>query len=140
HMLAREHLPSLGYKPPVCIHTPIVNGLDGQKMSSSKGNVVSVADSPEDIKKKMKKAFCPPEVEGNPILQVFQYNIFPRVSEIVIRRPEKFGGNAEYQSYAELEAAYAAGKIHPMDLKAACGDALTELLADAYAYVQSYKN
>ena len=121
HMLAREHLPSLGYKPP-------------------KGNVVSVADSPEDIKKKMKKAFCPPEVEGNPILQVFQYNIFPRVSEIVIRRPEKFGGNAEYQSYAELEAAYAAGKIHPMDLKAACGDALTELLADAYAYVQSYKN
>ncbi|HJJ75802.1 MAG TPA: tyrosine--tRNA ligase, partial [Methanocorpusculum sp.] len=62
HMLAREHLPSLGYKAPVCIHTPIVNGLDGEKMSSSKGNVVSVADSPEEIKKKMKKAFCPPEI------------------------------------------------------------------------------
>ncbi|HJJ99463.1 MAG TPA: tyrosine--tRNA ligase [Methanocorpusculum sp.] len=140
HMLAREYLPSLGYKPPVCIHTPIVNGLDGQKMSSSKGNVVSVADSPEEIRKKMRKAFCQPKVEGNPILQVFRYNIFPRISEVVIHRPEKFGGNAEYQSYAELEAAYEAGKIHPMDLKAACGDYLTELLADAYAYVQSYKN
>jgi tyrosyl-tRNA synthetase len=140
HMLAREHLPSLGYKPPVCIHTPILNGLDGQKMSSSKGNIVSVADSPEEIKKKMKKAFCPPEIEGNPILQVFQYNIFPRVSEIAIRRPEKFGGNAEYQSYAELETAYAAGKIHPMDLKTVCGDTLIELLADAYGYVQSYKD
>jgi tyrosyl-tRNA synthetase len=140
HMLAREHLPSLGYKPPVCIHTPIVNGIDGQKMSSSKGNVISVVDSPEEIKRKMKKAFCPPKVEGNPILQIFQYNIFPRVSEIIIRRPEKFGGNTEYQNYAELEAAYATGKIHPMDLKIVCGDALTELLADAYGYVQSYEN
>ncbi|MDR0439163.1 MAG: tyrosine--tRNA ligase [Methanocalculaceae archaeon] len=140
HMLAREHLPSLGYKPPVCIHMPIVNGLDGQKMSSSKGNIVSVADSPEDIKKKIKKAFCPPEVEGNPILQVFQYIIFPHVPEIIIHRPEKFGGNAEYRKYAELEAAYAAGKIHPMDLKTVCGDTLAELLADAYGCVQSYKN
>jgi tyrosyl-tRNA synthetase len=59
---------------------------------------------------------------------------------IAIRRPEKFGGDLEFHSYAELETAYAGGKIHPMDLKAACGDALTELLADAYAYVQSYKN
>lgn len=140
HMLAREHLPTLGYKPPVCIHTPIVNGLDGEKMSSSKGNVVSVADSPEEIKKKMKKAFCPPETEGNPILQIFRYNVFPRMDTIAIRRPEKFGGDLEFHSYAELETAYAGGKIHPMDLKAACGDALTELLADAYAYVQSYKN
>jgi tyrosyl-tRNA synthetase len=140
HMLAREHLPSLGYKPPICIHTPILNGLDGQKMSSSKGNIVSVADSPEEIKKKMKKAFCPLGVEDNPILQVFQYNIFPRVSEISIHRPEKFGGDVEYQSYAELETAYAAGKIHPMDLKTVCGDTLTELLADAYGYVQSYKD
>lgn len=139
HMLAREHLPHLGYKAPVCIHTPIVNGFDGQKMSSSKGNVVSVADSPEDIRKKLKKAFCPPEIEGNPIMQVFQYNIFPRMDTIAIKRPEKFGGDLEFHSYEDLAASYGAGKIHPMDLKNACGDALIELLADAYAYVQEYK-
>ncbi|HJJ28821.1 MAG TPA: tyrosine--tRNA ligase [Methanocorpusculum sp.] len=139
HMLAREHLPHIGYKPPVCIHTPIVNGFDGQKMSSSKGNVVSVADSPEEIRRKLKKAFCPPEVEGNPIMQVFQYNVFPRVETIAIKRPEKFGGDLEFHSYDELAASYAAGKIHPMDLKNACGDALIDLLADAYAYVQEYK-
>ncbi|HJJ47416.1 MAG TPA: tyrosine--tRNA ligase [Methanocorpusculum sp.] len=139
HMLAREHLPHLGYKAPVCIHTPIVNGFDGQKMSSSKGNVVSVADSPEEIRKKLKKAFCPPEIEGNPIMQVFQYNIFPRMDTIAIKRPEKFGGDLEFHSYDELAASYGAGKIHPMDLKNACGDALIELLADAYAYVQEYK-
>ncbi|MBP7121073.1 MAG: tyrosine--tRNA ligase, partial [Methanolinea sp.] len=37
HMLAREHLPTVGYRSPVCIHTPILNGLDGKKMSSSSG-------------------------------------------------------------------------------------------------------
>ena len=68
HMLAREHLPSIGYPAPVCIHTPIINGLDGKKMSSSAGNVISVADAAEDIRQKMMKAFCPPEVENNPVL------------------------------------------------------------------------
>jgi len=52
HMLAREHLVSIGYPAPVCIHTPILNGLDGKKMSSSSGNYISVADSVVEIEKK----------------------------------------------------------------------------------------
>jgi len=46
-------------------------------MSSSSHNYISVADSVEDIEKKCQKAFCPPEVEDNPILQILQYHIFP---------------------------------------------------------------
>jgi len=117
HMLAREHLPSLGYPAPVCIHTPIINGLDGKKMSSSSHNYISVADSVEDIEKKCQKAFCPPEVEDNPILQILQYHIFPRVPCVVVRRPDKFGGDREFSSYSELEEAYRKGSIHPLDLK-----------------------
>ncbi|HJJ46696.1 MAG TPA: tyrosine--tRNA ligase [Methanocorpusculum sp.] len=139
HMLAREHLPHIGCKAPVCIHTPIINGLDGEKMSSSKGNVISVADSPEDIKKKIRKAFCPPEVENNPILQIIKYCVLPRVDTFIIHRSEKFGGDLEFANYEELTSTYAAGKLHPMDLKNGCGDALTELLADAYACVQNFK-
>ncbi len=30
HMLAREELPRLGFKAPVCLHTPILLGLDGK--------------------------------------------------------------------------------------------------------------
>ena len=58
HMLAREYLPTIGAKAPLCMHTPIINGLNGKKMSSSEGNYISVADTEEDIRKKMKKAFC----------------------------------------------------------------------------------
>jgi tyrosyl-tRNA synthetase len=137
HMLAREHLPSIGYPAPVCIHTPIINGLDGKKMSSSAGNVISVADSEEGIRQKMKKAFCPPEVENNPVLQILQYHVFPRAGAVTIRRPAKFGGDREFAVYEDLERAYAAGEVHPMDLKAATADHLIDILAPVHDYVCS---
>jgi len=136
HMLARDHLVNFGYKAPVCIHTPILNGLDGKKMSSSQGNYISVADSEEEIRKKCQKAFCPPEIPENPILQIFQYHIFPRLPEITIKRPAKFGGDRTFASYAELEAAYGTGEIHPLDLKKACGDGLVEILAPVREYIR----
>ena len=137
HMLAREHLVNFGYGAPVCIHTPILNGLDGKKMSSSQGNYISVADSEEEIRKKCQKAFCPPEIPENPVLQIFQYHIFPRLNAITIHRPEKFGGDRTFASYADLETAYGRGEIHPLDLKKACGDGLVEFLAPVREYIRS---
>ncbi|KUK68872.1 MAG: Tyrosine--tRNA ligase [Methanocalculus sp. 52_23] len=139
HMLAREHLGQIGRRSPVCVHTPIVQGLDGKKMSSSAGNVVSVADSEDEIRKKIKKAFCPPETAENPIIEIFCHHIFPRLGRVEIRRPGKYGGDREFDSFASLEAAYAAGEIHAMDLKNACADGLVEVLAPAYEFIMSCK-
>jgi len=136
HMLAREYLVNFGYKAPVCIHTPILNGLDGKKMSSSQGNYISVADSEEEIKKKCQKAFCPPEIAENPILQIFQHHIFPRLPGITIRRPEKFGGDREFLTYGDLETAYGKAEVHPLDLKKACGESLAEILAPVREYIR----
>jgi tyrosyl-tRNA synthetase len=118
HMLAREGLPALGYNAPLCIHTPIILGFDGNKMSSSNDNFISVDDSEAEINAKMKKAFCPAgEVENNPVLELFRYHISPRYEEIVFERPEKFGGNLKCKGYGELQEVYASGQLHPMDLK-----------------------
>ncbi|MDD1703896.1 MAG: tyrosine--tRNA ligase [Methanoregula sp.] len=136
HMLAREHLINFGYSAPVCIHTPILNGLDGKKMSSSQGNYISVADSEEEIRKKCQKAFCPPELPDNPILQIFQHHIFPRLPEITIARPEKFGGDRTFGRYADLEAAYGLHEVHPMDLKKACGESLVTIFAPVREYLR----
>ena len=136
HMLAREHLVNFGYAAPVCIHTPILNGIDGKKMSSSQGNFISVADSEEEIKKKCQKAFCPPEIPENPILQIFQHHIFPRLPEITIKRPEKFGGDRTFSSYTDLETAYGKGEVHAMDLKKSCGESLIEILSPVREYIQ----
>jgi tyrosyl-tRNA synthetase len=136
HMLAREHLINFNYPAPVCIHTPILNGLDGKKMSSSQGNYISVADSEDDIRKKCQKAFCPPEIAENPVLQIFQNHIFPRLSEVTIKRPEKFGGDRTFASYGALEEAYQGKAIHPADLKKACGESLASILAPVRDYIR----
>lgn len=135
HMLAREYLPTIGAKAPLCMHTPILNGLNGKKMSSSEGNYISVADSEDVIRKKMKKAFCPPEIEENPVLQTLKYHVFPRMGTVTLKRPEKFGGDREFSSYVECEAAYAAGEVHPADLKAMTTEGLIEVLAPAREYM-----
>ena len=118
HMLAREGLPALGFKSPLCIHTPILLGLDGKKMSSSSDNFISVDDSEEEINQKMKKAFCPAgEISENPMLELFRYHICPRYGEIIFERPEKYGGNLVCRGYDELISVFSEGTLHPMDLK-----------------------
>jgi tyrosyl-tRNA synthetase len=129
HMLARENLPRLGYKAPVCLHTPILLGLDGQKMSSSKGNYISVRDSAEEVERKIRKAYCPAQqVEDNPIIQIVQYHIFPRFGELKVERDEKYGGDVTYNSLDELLSDYKSGKLHPLDLKRAVAKYLNKIL------------
>lgn len=129
HMLAREGLSELGYKPPTCIHTPILLGLDGKKMSSSSNNYISVDDTPKQIKKKMNKAFCTEgDVQDNPVLSLYKYHIMPRFPEITITRPEKFGGDLHYDSYESLESEFASKALHPMDLKAGAADYMNQIL------------
>jgi len=129
HMLAREGLPGLGYKAPICIHTPILLGLDGKKMSSSSNNYISMDDSGKAVKKKINKAFCPEgDIVDNPVLALFKYHIMPRFEEITIHRPEKYGGDLHYRGYEELKAGFASKELHPMDLKAGAADYMNRIL------------
>jgi tyrosyl-tRNA synthetase len=118
HMLAREALHSMGFQSPVCIHTPILLGLDANKMSSSKENLIAVEDSSESIKKKIDSAYCPARtVQDNPILQLYRHFIFPRFKQVKLARPNRYGGPIGYDEFCKLEMDYAAGKLHPLDLK-----------------------
>ena len=131
HMLARELLPEIGYKKPICIHTPLLSSLQGpqEKMSSSKPEtIIAIDEGPERIKEKISRAYCPPEEKGNPILQICKYLIFPMMGKLEIKRKEKFGGDIEFNSYSELEKNYLEKRLHAMDLKSAVSEALIELL------------
>ena len=123
HALARELLP----KKVVCIHNPVLTGLDGEgKMSSSKGNFIAVDDSPDEIRAKIKKAYCPAGVvEGNPIMEIAKYFLeYP----LTINRPEKYGGDLVVNSYEELEGLFKNKELHPMDLKNAVAEELIKIL------------
>ncbi|MCE5214891.1 MAG: tyrosine--tRNA ligase [Methanobacterium sp.] len=138
HMLARENLPKIGFEAPVCIHTPLLHGTDGSdKMSSSKENFIAIDDSPEDIKRKIKKSFCPSgQVEDNPILEIAEHFIFKENNTLIIERPDKFGGNLEL-TQEELLESYGNGELHPLDLKNAVGTTLIEILKPARDYLKN---
>jgi tyrosyl-tRNA synthetase len=141
HMLARENLPRIGHSAPVCIHTPLLHGTDGsEKMSSSKGNFIAIDDSPEEIRVKMKKSYCPAgEVEGNPIIEIAHHFIFTHQEHILIKRPEKFGGNLELNQ-EELINMYEKGDLHPLDLKNAVTEYIINFLEPVRDYMSKNKD
>jgi tyrosyl-tRNA synthetase len=133
-MFARENHPKIGYKPRVEVMTPLIPGLIGKKMSASdEESKIDLLDSPERVKQKLNKAFCPEgEIEENGVLAFTKYVIFTikgdRSEEFVIKRPEKWGGNLVYKDYGSLERDFAEKRLHPQDLKSAVADEINALL------------
>jgi tyrosyl-tRNA synthetase len=140
HMLAREVLPSAGYESRPALHTPILADLTTGigKMSSSEGVTISMEDSTEELVEKVHSAYCPPTADPdpdeadnereNPVLQIFQFHVFPRFEEVVVERPEKYGGDLEYANYESLETDLESGELHPEDAKDALAEYLDELI------------
>ncbi|AWB27403.1 tyrosine--tRNA ligase [Halococcoides cellulosivorans] len=136
HMLARDELPEVGYDAPTCLHTPIVGDLaTGEgKMSSSEGTTISMEDDRATIEQKVGDAFCPPErdPEGdlvNPVLELFEYQVFPRFETVVVERPDQYGGDLEYDEYEDLATDLDSGELHPQDAKDALAEYLDRLIA-----------
>jgi tyrosyl-tRNA synthetase len=127
---------------PICAFSVLLHGLlvpeinketgamEVGKMSKSiPDSCVFGYDNLDEIQRKLKKAYCPmvkpeqtieeivEEQKFNPILNWCENLIFKADKIIVIIRPEKFGGNASYSTYASLQKDYFSNKIHPMDLK-----------------------
>uniref|UniRef100_A0A452QA20 Tyrosine--tRNA ligase n=1 Tax=Ursus americanus TaxID=9643 RepID=A0A452QA20_URSAM len=112
---AEKYLPALGYSKRVHLMNPMVPGLTGSKMSSSEEeSKIDLLDRKEDVKKKLKKAFCEPgNVENNGVLSFIKHVLFPLKSEFVILRDEKWGGNKTYTAYLDLEKDFADEVVTP---------------------------
>ncbi len=134
---------------PLCVHHHLILGLtkpsiwpikdqsqlqelwSDMKMSKSIPNsAVFVNDSPDEIKNKVKAAFCPEgNVTVNPILDWAKYVIFRnKGSKMLIERKVKFGGDIEFNSYPELEKAFLSKSLHPLDLKIGVANKVIEIL------------
>lgn len=143
NVLAREVAPKLGFKKPAIVSHHMLAGLGeppkgvegaeaaiAKKMSKSNPDTaIFMTDSEKDIKRKMNKAYCPLGiVEDNPVMEYAKYLVFEKFDTVNLERPEKFGGNVEYDSYEALEADFKAEKLHPMDLKQLVGNYVNEML------------
>jgi len=147
HMLARDVSKKLGRKPPVAIHTPLLTGLQAggrmdsieSKMSKSKpDSMISIHDDVNSVNKKIKKAYCTEkQIEGNPVLEMCKYVIFPELkgNTFLIKRPEKFGGNLEFYTYDDLEQAFL-NDLHPLDLKNTTAEYINKILEPIHHYFE----
>jgi len=149
HVLAREIYPKMGWEKPVAVHHHLLAGLSepvkatsddkldqviASKMSKSKPwTAVFIHDTPEEIRDKLMKAWCPEKsVEQNPVVEILKYIIFHERDVFVLERKTKYGGELEFHSYAEFEKEYLSGNIHPMDLK-------TNVARDVNEVVRPYR-
>ncbi|MCC7209737.1 MAG: tyrosine--tRNA ligase [Anaerolineae bacterium] len=131
---------------PVIIHQPMLLGLEKpkqwpvdperlrelrteMKMSKSRpDSAVFVNDTPDQIRAKIRKAFCPPgETDYNPVLNWARYLLFQQGRSLFVPRTPENGGNLTFATYDELAQAYKDG-LHPMDLKNAVTESLIALL------------
>ena len=119
-ILAAEQLPKVGYKERAHLMNPMVPGLAGGKMSASDpDSKIDLLDTPDAVKKKLRKAFAvPKEVEGNGIISFVEYVLFPVSSlknegkaKFVVEKREGEGEALIYEDIESLKNDYVADKV-----------------------------
>jgi tyrosyl-tRNA synthetase len=139
HMLVREIFPKMKWKIPIAVHQKLLSGLSeprvpGEeltKMSKSDPNSgIFINDSDDEIKSKIKKAWCEEgNTDNNPLLEITKNVIFHEFNEISVERPEKFGGNVTYSDSSQLELDFSQKKLHPSDLKQTVSNYLIKIIS-----------
>ena len=134
--LAVEALPRIGFNKRAHLMNPLIPGLqEGGKMSSSDpDSKIDLLDQPDAVKRKLKKAFCPPkQVEGNGVLSFCEYVLFPASAlkndgtpKFVVQRRD--AEPLVYSNIADLRKDYAEDILQPQALKPAVTEALLEIL------------
>lgn len=152
HVLARELTQKLKRRPFAAVHSHLISGLQGsvrmdatkplsdeemldRKMSKSKPETcIFIHDSEEQIKKKIRGAYCPEKiVDGNPVIEMAEYIIL-RDRPLKVERPATFGGDVEFATAEELKKTYSDGRLHPLDLKNAVARELALILKPSRDY------
>lgn len=136
--LALEQLPKVGYKERAHLMNPMVPGLAGGKMSASDpDSKIDLLDTPELVRKKLRKAYAvPKEVEGNGIVSFVEFVLLPvsalkedGQTRFVVDRSEEEGGPVTYDNIKAVKDDYRDDKLTPQMLKAAVTSALVALMA-----------
>jgi len=111
---------------------------NSEKMSKSDPDSgIYLHDSEEDIRRKIKKAWCPEGVPDNPVMEVCKTIIFPIKGELRISRPEKWGGDLHFGNYEGLRAAFTKKQLHPADLKKEVANQMVEILKPYREYFKT---
>lgn len=132
-MFGVDYLPRIGYESKRCyVMNPMISSLGkGCKMSASDVKTkIDLLDPPEEIIKKCNKAYSVDgDIVNNGVMELFKYVIFELLDgDLVIQRPEQYGGDVTFQNYEQLEHAFVNKDIASVDIKTALGTELVKIL------------
>ena len=92
HMYMREVADHWNWTKATCIHTPIISGLksagarmdsfDHKMSKSDPSGAILLHDTPEKMRKKMRKAYLDVEQDDSPIYELLQHIILPEQGHI----------------------------------------------------------
>lgn len=141
--LAKDVLPRIGFKERAHLMNPMVPGLQGGKMSASDpDSKIDLLDTPEVVRKKLKKAVAAPKVvDGNGILSFVEFVLLPASSlrygsqKFVVERRDDTP--LEYTNIADMQKDYENDILSPQNLKPAVTEALISLLEPIQAEFQA---
>jgi tyrosyl-tRNA synthetase len=134
-MMAEKYLPQLGYKKRIHLMNPMIPSFNNNNDNMSSSNLsskIDLLDNPKTIKNKINKGFCE---EGNTdcgIIKFIELVLFPVIKlkkeKFTIKRPDKYGGNIEYENYIDLEKDFVNKKLYPGDLKSGLSEWIANFL------------
>ncbi len=151
HMLCRDIQDRMKLKKVVALHTSLISSLNSSgrmdfastgtvKMSKSDPNSgIFVFDDPETVRKKISRAFCPPEtLEGNSLTDIVRMILIPYSGSF--RVLTSGGKETVFSGVGEFESSYKEGKIHPGDLKAAVSESLIIMMKPFAAVKERFRS
>jgi len=156
NMLARDIGPDLGFWKPVAVHHHLLMGLQkaermgydadtaidtqiSMKQSKSRpDSAIFIHDTPDEIRRKLKGAWCPEgQIEENPIIEIVKYIILREKDSVLdIPRKQAHGGDISV-TLNELLEGFQTKEIHPQDLKKGIANKLIELLEPVRKYFKA---
>ena len=135
HMYMREVADHWGWNKATCIHTPIISGLksagsrmdsfDHKMSKSDPSGAILLHDTPEKLRKKMRKAYLDVEKDDSPIYELVEHIVLPEQGQITVTPNPKYGEPSTYDSLESFSKAIQDGTIHPLDAKFAVADAIS---------------
>lgn len=148
HMFMRDVASKYGWAKATCLHTPIISSLKtsgarmesfDHKMSKSDPNgALLLHDTPEQIRKKMRKAYISPDDPQSPVYELAEHILLPEFGEIVVTPNPKFGQPSTWTDLEAFRAAVMDGTLHPLDAKFGVGDGLARGLEALAAHFEAH--
>ena len=114
-----------------------MDSFDHKMSKSDPSGAILLHDTPEKLRKKMRKAYLDVEKDDSPIYELLEHIILPEQGQITVTPNPEYGEPSTYDSLESFTQAVQDGTVHPLDAKFAVADAISAGLETLRAHFEA---